>query len=239
MKRLLKIASILTLTANAVYASPGWSEGSWTKWDGAFFMAILIFNVSFLPLVAMEGTFRFGLYSWAQIPIQVICVVSLVLLLNHNKARLRFYLILAPIVYVIATFGSNVLGMRYFEVDHRNDFPIGKYLTELNVSPPRTRDQIIAHAGQPIDERSIDESTDIQPRQIQEAMRNWKRTNALVSVYQESASHGRQNTYYILFDVATTQQFTYMSIHRPLSENDWPNKGFQAIGAKARLQPEP
>jgi len=229
MKIMRHTIGLALLVSTVAHASPGWAEDSWTQWDGIFFVAILICNVSVLPLIAMEGTFRFGLYAWFQVPLQALFLGALILWLRRIHARARSYCMLIPVVYVLITFVTNVTGM-CFEVDHKNDFPMGNYLTALNVTPERTRDQIVAHVGPPLAELIIDDATDIQPKQIQDIMRKWNRTNALVAAYQESASHDRLNTYYVLYDVSTTQQFTFLSIHKPLGNNDWPNHGLVRTG---------
>lgn len=194
----------------------------------AFAIGGVIFSVMRLcyPLAMHAGSFEHGVYAWVQLPLVIVlvCIVSAVI---AARRRSRGATVLGALVaYLGCMLLTNDLAFA-FRVNHTNDFPIQTGLDSLDWRNNPTTNDVLRVAGVPLAQGVFSSADAVLPPDVRENMEYWKRNDALIFVYYEADKWGRAATHYVLFETATGEQFSQVTLNRPVPREFWPGPSVQ------------
>lgn len=185
----------------------------------------------FYPLALHAGEFEHGTYALVQLPLVLSIVIAAVILVVTFQKRLRTAVIAALLSYMAAMLLTNDLAFA-FRVDHSNDFPIGRALDKLDWRDKPTEEDVLRVAGMPLAQGTFSSTDPALPETVRENMDHWKQDEAFILAYFEQDKWDRMTTYYVMFNPDSRQRFSTVGIHRPLPDNEWPNKAVDSTATR-------
>jgi hypothetical protein len=185
----------------------------------------------FYPLALHAGEFRHGTYALIQLPLVVGVVVVAVLCTVASRKKTRTVFLTGILTYMVAMLATNDISFA-FQVDHSNDFPIGRALDTLDWRDKPTEEDVRRVAGEPLAEGRFASVDTVLPRYVRESMEEWKQKEAYIFAYFEADKWGRKSTHYVMFNSDNRQRFSMVTINTPIPINEWPNKAVDSTATR-------